>query len=373
MKEIGAHRSRYWDSLFSPEELWLIELLFRENQNPVDFYSTEEEKEFVDYLNRNGLAQVLYRHKSVDYLTGVSKLKLRKEYLSNLGRNTAFHLIGDEICKILTDHNIDTILLKGSFLSRYVYEDPALRPMSDIDILVPEKYAIKAWALLSGNDPDPQQTDRFGHHLPALLYRGATIEIHNSLFALNSKYKLPVGLIWQFSEMHADGRYRVLNPYHQIIYLSLHLYYTFRQGGLRMGWFYDLKKLFGYYEDQINQFDFDELVNVLNLRRPVSLVIALYTILDPASPIKAGIDKSMLRDLRKMIVFFRISGERTPEYGYTVAWERIWHTKGLMNKLSFMHHLVMNDTTGKKSPLFYRLWYLFRNTMRMIWRLLMRK
>ncbi|MFO0993131.1 MAG: nucleotidyltransferase family protein [Hyphomicrobiales bacterium] len=82
--------------------------------------------------------------------------------------------------------------LKGAWLARFAYPYPALRPLRDIDILVPPEYAVKAFEILAGEGFAPRSLAEppighalaHGKHLPGLVSPGDKIgiEIHHRLF-----------------------------------------------------------------------------------------------------------------------------------------------------------------------------------------------
>lgn len=80
-----------------------------------------------------------------------------------------------EIHRILTEAGIRHALLKGAWLAYHAYPRPAMRPMGDIDVLVPDSDVLRAFNLLL--DHGYQQLDYFGtperwaevsNHLPPL-------------------------------------------------------------------------------------------------------------------------------------------------------------------------------------------------------------
>jgi len=64
-------------------------------------------------------------------------------------RNQKLFHEGAAVLRKLHDQGIRTILLKGAALSLHFYDDIALRPMSDLDILVPASQARQAIAVLT--------------------------------------------------------------------------------------------------------------------------------------------------------------------------------------------------------------------------------
>ena len=83
-------------------------------------------------------------------------------------------------------HSIEAILLKGAALAWMIYPSPALRPMSDVDVLVPRAAADSAQRVLRGlryqADPGPRRFGRHAHHLPPAIRTSGgvtlTIEVH---------------------------------------------------------------------------------------------------------------------------------------------------------------------------------------------------
>ncbi|MFV5215831.1 nucleotidyltransferase family protein [Azonexus caeni] len=94
--------------------------------------------------------------------------------------------------RILQAAGIPHVALKGAFLAFHAYPNPALRPLRDVDILVPQKAVLEAYqALIDGGlqrikayAGDPEATLVIGHHLPPLLSPSANVhvELHARLF-----------------------------------------------------------------------------------------------------------------------------------------------------------------------------------------------
>lgn len=83
------------------------------------------------------------------------------------------------------------IALKGAWLTRHAYPEPALRPMRDLDIWVPVEGVLSAFEVLLGRGyvlakvPEMALEDvvRLDKHMPALLSpRGVVIELHHHLW-----------------------------------------------------------------------------------------------------------------------------------------------------------------------------------------------
>jgi len=352
---------------FSPEERWIIQLLFQNSKDPWED-SLGDEKRAVDFALGNGLGPLLYAHTVSTSLSEHCRFSLKKQYLSNLARNSTFQVISDEMMETLKQVGIKCILLKGSFLSRMIYPDPALRPMSDIDLLVPDNYVEEAFLMFETDSSALLKRDRFGHHLPPLMYRGAMIEIHNSLFDLNAKYQIPMNLVWRDAKVLSDGGFLVMNPLHLITHLILHIYYSFRIGGIRLGWFYDLKVTMEFYKSQVSTEDLSKFFRVHKLEKPTSLVLAYYQFLNPDSEFHVHVDKSLGKRLLEIQKFAKNpSAQNKFKYGYSVAWERILYSKNWRQRWSFIKHLLLVDKSGEHLSFFRRIFYLTINTCRLLW------
>ncbi len=96
-----------------------------------------------------------------------------------------------ECASLLEAARITPIALKGAWLSAHAYPAPALRPMRDIDLLVPQDQVLAAYAALKAagyRDYGPaemslEQAVRLDKHLPPLIApRGTVVELHHRLW-----------------------------------------------------------------------------------------------------------------------------------------------------------------------------------------------
>lgn len=94
-------------------------------------------------------------------------------------------------CRLLEAEGLSPIALKGAWLSRHAYPDPALRPMRDIDLLVPHERVLTAFEVLrkagyeqiEAAEMSLEAIVRIDKHLPPLLSPGGTvIELHHRLW-----------------------------------------------------------------------------------------------------------------------------------------------------------------------------------------------
>ena len=159
--------------------------------------------------------------------------RFESHYHQSLHRSVQLEGEFERLCRVLGDHRISFIPLKGIALSRQVYPDPALRPMGDIDILLKPEQLDRASRILSkeGYSPD---TVRFPgpwtpetHHLCPWRHdgTGTLLETHTHLLESDSPQRDSPGGLWERS---IGGRWssieiRVLSPEDSILYTACHL------------------------------------------------------------------------------------------------------------------------------------------------------
>jgi hypothetical protein len=108
-------------------------------------------------------------------------------------------------CVVLLEaHGFAPVALKGAFLARHAYPDPALRPMRDLDLLLPGEQVLEAYRLLLASgyaQPDAakiplEEVARLEQHMPALVMpRGSVLELHARVSELAGRleYATPDG------------------------------------------------------------------------------------------------------------------------------------------------------------------------------------
>jgi hypothetical protein len=127
------------------------------------------------------LVDAAIQHRLVDVPSDVSRT-FRAQAL----RETARHRVRTEwLGRILREfdrRSIDVLLLKGCALAWMVYPSPSLRPMADVDVLVPKPAARAAQRTLEALGFEaPVRHRRFGrnaHHLPVASQRVAGMDLH---------------------------------------------------------------------------------------------------------------------------------------------------------------------------------------------------
>ena len=117
--------------------------------------------------------------------------QLKLEYYANVLRNELAQQLAGEICRALGAERIPVILLKGIALIRTLYDDPGLRRLSDIDLLVDARDVERASAQLQRIAVEPVGTQETG--------RGPLCDLHR-VYLRPDLRSLPVELHWRLYE-----------------------------------------------------------------------------------------------------------------------------------------------------------------------------
>lgn len=278
--------------------------------------------------------------------------ELRKDYYLNATRNT---LIFNELENILNAFNeagLRVIVLKGAALAETAYNNLALRPMSDVDLLVKKEDLFSVDEHLKGigyfpSDRSVDDIDFTSTYLTTLDYRNASanspsFHIHwhfvNSTIP-NYSYinNIEMEDIWQDAEKVniANVETLVMAPHHLIIHLSEHaLRVTHSLSKLSL--LCDINEAINYYHERL---DWDRLIKYsLKFKLDRMVYLSLYfTSKFLASKIPEGV---LLRlspehfSLGERIFINAISNnDRPPGLSYLV---HLSMNKGLLRKIRFV-------------------------------------
>ena len=134
-----------------------------------------------------------------------------------------------EVLAALAAADVPTIVLKGAYLAEHVWAAPALRPMTDIDLLVPGERLARAQETLAalgyGPNGDPSIAPR-ARHAPALRRRGRLpVELHHTIEPCSPPFGLTLDAMWARSvacEVAGVGA-RALAPEDLLLHIAIHM------------------------------------------------------------------------------------------------------------------------------------------------------
>jgi hypothetical protein len=126
--------------------------------------------------------------------------KLRGDYLRSASVNIRRFRALTPVLEALKAAGVPTIVLKGAYLAEAVYGNIALRPMTDVDILVPKEDLGRADEVLStagfsARDfhlPPPKDENEFHYYNPTSK---VLIEVHWEMTKPDYPFRLDVGLL----------------------------------------------------------------------------------------------------------------------------------------------------------------------------------
>jgi hypothetical protein len=293
---------------------------------------------------------------------------LRQIYLSNALRNTRLLSLVAELLDKFNEAGVHVIVLKGAALAETVYKNVALRPMVDVDILVPSIEVDEALAVLFemdygrvGSEPHPGMATEFENELQ-LRRKGKfdmALELHWSL--LDSPYyqdKVDMGWFWQTAGEAKIGfkTGQVLGPEAALLYLCSHI--TLHHTGEEMLWLHDIAELLAALGDKI---DWDE---VLTKAKAFDLVIALQQVLNLVNrdwdmqldgQFLAGLSKLQPSEREVMVVGWMTAADRpvakrfwadlvtAPDWRSRLryAWRSLFPTTNYMRQRYQINHAIL--------------------------------
>lgn len=197
----------------------------------------------VNQAIRLGLAPMLYRavrDQSVPRLHSGGMRALQEAYIHTTAQNALAMKTLAVILRALSEADVPVILLKGAALLATVYDDIGLRPMADLDLLVPFQTLEQCLAALERQGYEPTEIfpfqDKTGYCWGQLALEKAdahdvVLELHWHLLD-NPHYaqKMSAGALLPRSRQvaFADQNVRILNPEEQILHLCAHSLYHHR-------------------------------------------------------------------------------------------------------------------------------------------------
>ena len=152
----------------------------------------------IDLVRRHALGPLAYR-------AGITAL--RADLAGNAFAAEARAVLVAELAALLATRAIPVCLIKGAAYVHTIYPDPALRPMGDVDILVPEARHAEAIALLAAHGfvhagGAWQHAD--AHHALGLRRGGVAVDVHRRILQAG-RSRWSMAEVWAGTTPGPDG------------------------------------------------------------------------------------------------------------------------------------------------------------------------
>jgi hypothetical protein len=275
--------------------------------------------------------------------------KLRDEYLRSALENLRRYQQLSELLRAFQNDGIPVIALKGVHLAEVVYRNIALRPMSDIDLLVkkedlprveeemfrlgyrygPFAYTNKSWL-----------AERAGNFAYVPANKGVLVEIHWSIGRPISPFNIDTEGLWERSHpITINGiPVSVLSPEDLLLHLCLHTAFrnAFVTGLLH---FCDIAKVIQHYQDKLEWKQLRCRISQWGVARPVYLTLHLARELLRSAVPDEFLDKIRPQDFdRKMITWAReqIFNYKIAPQAVSPKLIKLWGSQRLKDKASLL-------------------------------------
>ncbi|MBN1349455.1 nucleotidyltransferase family protein [candidate division KSB1 bacterium] len=194
--------------------------------------SSVEWENVVELSIKHSVAPLLYqRLKSVSSEVAIPVNivnRLHKIYLNSAARNMRLFNELSEVLRILQDDGIPVIVLKGAHLAEIVYNNLALRPMEDVDLMVKKAdlpRVAEKFLKMGYNSTRPININE----LSSTIRKPTFTNFHNNYFDIHwtieiDSFKIDVASLWEKTQSAtiAGVKTLVLAPEDLLLYLALH-------------------------------------------------------------------------------------------------------------------------------------------------------
>ena len=196
--------------------------------------------EVFELAQKHGVTPLLHRNLKARYgdlaVPGAIRTRLRDTYRATGIRNTRIFAQLNGILKGFRAAGIDVVVLKGAHLAELVYEEVALRPMGDVDLLVRPSDLRAATQFLrsigyaqSGHDatrerapqdPIPQNMEVDAFRKPG----GLLLDLHYAIIIPTHMEKVEIAELWGRAQAVRIGGAEayVLSPEDLLLHLCIH-------------------------------------------------------------------------------------------------------------------------------------------------------
>ena len=244
----------------------------REKEVNWDSFSTSDWDALAHKAHSEGVGPLVYwtlsRSGKFSSLPNETRNFLRLLYASTWMQNQTNFKELEILAHRFHQADIPVVVLKGVCFALTIYPDIGLRPMGDMDLLVPASRLAEAVEIAkplgyadTKPDASPGLRDLLNHEI-CLQKTGAqslTLEIHHSLVADKTfSYAVPVDWFWEQTEsLNTSSKTRfenllMLTPTAQVLYAASHAMLQHGGKNAPLRWFYDMDCLIRHYNERLD-------------------------------------------------------------------------------------------------------------------------
>jgi hypothetical protein len=303
----------------------------------------------VDLAAQNGVAGWLYlkvKNGYLDWGDEHSLNQLKTYYIRNFLLFQKYIDVYKRIQVTLKKHNISVLALKGFALGLSIYDDAGVRPMSDIDILVPEGKGSDALRILLDDGfkvvtiPRSKLHEKVNGHMRAVSFNGVMVEVHQRLYTLGSRYNLSGMDLFKDRRLvkTKDIEFFRLNDILMGYHLITHTLTTMNMGGLRLSWLLDIALLLNKQKDKEGFINTVIRINP-KIKKDILKIIGMASLLWTAGERSVKVDEEkVLIEINNLLK----SRDMKKKHRIINAYEII-NTPGLLNKILLLRYELFPD------------------------------
>lgn len=182
-----------------------------------------------------------HRHRDCPAIPASIALRWREAHRQAAMRALVFQAELRETVALLRAAGLAPVALKGAWLAWQAYPEPAMRPLRDLDLLLPAEHVVAAFNLLLAagyRQAAPAEMAledclRFDKHLPPLIApRGSLIELHHRLWERDGRldHRLPRATEAEVMARALTGPDGIVYPpaLDMLVHLIVHALYSHR-------------------------------------------------------------------------------------------------------------------------------------------------
>jgi len=304
--------------------------------------------------------------------------KLQQAYYRSLSRGMVLYNAFEKLAEAFFNAGIRVVVLKGIYLSEWLYADIGLRQFSDMDLLVREDDAMDCLNILSelGFKPADGAVTEFisskseiVHYAPMVL-NNVSVEVHIKLHRQSKHYDIKIDAFLSNAEklLLRNKPVYALELHDLLIHLCVHLDKHFRGGHVQFTSFNDIVNLLEKFKNEIDWTLLGQRCDYHECEQTVfKFLVLIHKFYNAALPeaILRKYEALLSRDDEDLFIGY-LDGVFIQQYHVGLHWQNICLIKGVAGKIHYLLDLIfppkkfMLQKYNIKHPTYFCLWYPYR-------------